>query len=110
MAVSYKKLFKLLIDRDMKKKDFKEERTVNMPEEKRKTKTSTAVKSRYNAKTYDQIAFRTLKSDRLPELLDIAITQSNLSKNAYITSAIFEKLAKDGITLDMLPDASQDND
>ena len=24
MAVSYKKLFKLLIDRDMKKKDFKE--------------------------------------------------------------------------------------
>ena len=37
MAVSYKKLFKLLIDRDMKKKDFKEltgisQGTLNKPQ------------------------------------------------------------------------------
>lgn len=74
------------------------------------SKARIAANGRYNAKTYDQIAFRSLKSKRLPELLGLVTIQSKQSKNAYIESAVFEKLAKDGITLDMLPDTSQDSD
>lgn len=74
------------------------------------SKARIAANGRYNAKTYDQFAFRSLKSKRLPELLEIAINQSNQSKNAFIESAVFEKLARYGITINGLPDANEDND
>ena len=66
--------------------------------------------ARYNNKTYDVVQIRVLKTEHINDLIDMAASRSNTSKAAYILAAIKQQLAKDGITLDMLPDAGQDSD
>ena len=64
--------------------------------------------ARYNNKTYDVVQIRVLKTERINDLVDMAASRSNTSKASYILAAIKQQLAKDGITIDSLPDASQD--
>ena len=63
-----------------------------MPEEKRKTHTSTAVKQKYNTKTYDVI------SVRIPKDLAAAFKEKSaaegISQASIIKAAIEEYLAK----------------
>ena len=66
-------------------------------------KAQTMYSNKYNAKAYNQIKINAKKSDRLPELIEIASGKTNVSKQSYMIQAIKDKLAKDGITLDMLP-------
>lgn len=54
-------------------------------------------------KIYDQITLVDRKENRLRELLGIASSQTNLSKNEYMINAVYTQLSRDGITIDMLP-------
>lgn len=72
------------------------------------SKAKIAANSRYNAKTYDVLSIRVLKSEHINELLDKAIAGSNVSKAAYILTAIREKLASDGVMLDISDKAPGD--
>lgn len=58
---------------------------------------------KYNQKAYESICFRSRKENRLGELLDLAVEKTGSSKAIYIESAIQSQLARDGITIDMLP-------
>ena len=78
----------------------------NMPASEAKIRAN----ARYNNKTYDVVQIRVLKTERINDLVDLAASRSNTSKAAYILAAIKTQLAKDGITIYMLPDASQGTD
>lgn len=58
---------------------------------------------KYNADKYDQIKVFAPKEYKLQGLIELACNQKNTSKAKYIIAAIQAQLAKDGITLDMLP-------
>ena len=59
----------------------------------RKTKTSAAVKNRYNAKVYDRIVL-TLKKGEAEKLKAYASKQG-VSRNAFILQAVDEKIKRD---------------
>ena len=63
--------------------------------------------AKYQKKAYDTISFISRRENKLRELLDIASKKVGASKTQYIIDAIQSQLARDGITIDMLPDASQ---
>ena len=62
---------------------------------------------KYNQKAYESIAFRSRKEKRLGELLAFASEKEGVSKTVYVEKAIWEKLTRDGITIDMLPTNSK---
>ena len=63
-----------------------------MPEEKKKPRTSSAVKQKYNAKTYDVIAIRVPKN--LAAAFKEKCAAEGLSQAGIIKAAIEEYLAK----------------
>ena len=58
-------------------------------------------------KIYDQITMVDRKEKNLKELLEVASKKTGFSKNEYMVKAVYAQLARDGITIDMLPDDSQ---
>lgn len=54
-------------------------------------------------KIYKQITLVDRKENRLMELVDMASVKTSKSKNLYMVDAIYSQLARDGITIDMLP-------
>lgn len=58
-----------------------------------KTKTSSAVKSRYNAKVYDEIKIRVPKGQK--EVIQSHAEAQNESVNAYINKAIEQRIERD---------------
>ena len=58
-----------------------------------KTKTSTAVKNRYNAKAYDQLPIRIPKGEK--EELQAHAANMGESLNGFVTRAIKEALERD---------------
>ena len=63
--------------------------------------------AKYNKKIYESIGVRSRKENRIGDLLDLASKKTNKTKSVYVIDAIQSQLARDGITIDMLPDASQ---
>ena len=59
----------------------------------RKTHTSTQVKAKYNAKTYDRIVL-TLKKGEAAKLTEY-VSQRGESRNAFILRAIDEQIKRD---------------
>ena len=58
---------------------------------------------RFNDKTYEQLGFRSRKDERLDELIAMGAKKTGQTKSMYMKSAIQAQLARDGITIDMLP-------
>ena len=71
-----------------------------------KTKTSTAVKNRYNAKAYDQLPIRVHKG-RKAEIQAHAETHKE-SINGFVTRAIDETMERDSAT--PVEDSSKEED
>lgn len=61
--------------------------------EKRKTKTSSAVKNRYNEKAYDRIAIIVPKGQK--EVIRQMATERGESLNSFITKAILKGMGRD---------------
>lgn len=59
-----------------------------------KTKTSTAVKNRYNAKAYDQLPIRVPKGRKAT--VQSAADAAGQSLNGYVVQALDERMARDG--------------
>lgn len=57
-------------------------------------KTSSAVKERYNAKTYDDIRLRVSKGQK--EVIKAHAAARGQSVNGYIVEAVNEKIERDG--------------
>lgn len=55
-----------------------------------KTKTSSAVKERYNAKAYDDVRLRMLKGRK--EIVQAAADQAGESLNEYVNKAILQRI------------------
>ena len=58
-----------------------------------KTKTSTAVKNRYNTKTYDQLPIRVYKGRK--EVIQAHAEARNESVNGFVNRAIHETMQRD---------------
>jgi len=58
-----------------------------------KTKTSSTVKNRYNAKAYDQLPIRVIKGRK--EELQAHATAAGQSLNGYVVQAIDERVERD---------------
>ena len=61
---------------------------------------------KYHKNRYDTITFISKREDRLSELLQYASHQNNTSKTQYILQSIYSQLARDGITIGMLPEST----
>ena len=62
--------------------------------------------ARFDTKTYEQIAIKSRREDRLRDLIAVAASRYGVSSGEYIRSAIWARLQADGIersTLDDLP-------
>lgn len=59
---------------------------------------------RYDKKTYDMFGFRIRKEERLGELMSLGAKKNNKSRTNYMIDAIRSQLARDEITIDMLPE------
>ncbi len=71
--------------------------------EKRNSAARIRANNKYNAKAYDLVQGRALKSDRMLEMIEKAAQMTNTSKSSYVVNAVKNQLAADGITIDMLP-------
>lgn len=60
-----------------------------------KTKTSTAVKNRYNAKAYDQLPVRVPKGHKAT--IQAAADKAGQSLNGYVTQAVDERMMREGV-------------
>lgn len=63
---------------------------------KKKPRTSSAVKNRFNKKTYTRVSLSIRQDSGITERLDKAAAGTGASRQAYIIQAITEKLEKDG--------------
>lgn len=59
---------------------------------------------RYDKKTYDMLGFRIRKEERFGELVSLGAKKNNKSRTDYMIDAIRSRLARDEITIDMLPE------
>lgn len=59
---------------------------------------------RYIKHNYDIFSFKSRKEERLNELISLGSSKVHKSRNVYMKDAIQSQLARDGITIDMLPD------
>lgn len=60
-----------------------------------KTKTSSEVKNRYNAKAYDQLPIRVPKGRKL--IIQNAAAAQGVSLNGYVIKAIDERMERDKV-------------
>lgn len=58
---------------------------------------------RFNDKTYEQLGFRSRRDERLDELIALGAEKTQQTKSMYMKNAIQAQLARDGISIDMLP-------
>lgn len=66
-------------------------------------KAQTGYSNKYNSRAYDQVKVNAKRTERLPELLDIASERAGISKQKYILEAIHARLERDGISIADLP-------
>lgn len=66
--------------------------------------------AKYDAKTYDQIKFRTRKEERLNDMIDLAAKKLGTSKADYIVTAVKNRLESDGIKIEDLPPIEHTSD
>lgn len=72
-------------------------------------KTSNAAKTRWNAKTYDQLNTRFPKGER--DSIQAAATAAGLSLNGYVVTAVHERMERDGFQIPASgEDQTGDND
>lgn len=67
------------------------------------TKKQYETNKKYNDKTYEQLGFRSRREERLDELIALGAEKTEQTKSMYMKNAIQSQLARDGITIDMLP-------
>lgn len=60
--------------------------------------------ARFDAKTYEQIAIKSRREDRLRDLIALAASRTGVSSGEYIRSAIWARLQADGIERSALDD------
>ena len=64
------------------------------------SKAKLAANNKYLAKTYESIAVRSPKDQRLGDRLRIAATRNGINKREYILNALKDRLEADGVTVD----------